>query len=143
MTFASALEDAERALRLLRAHPQVETSKLAAVGFSFGGAIAALLGGREQAMRAVVLAAAIARWRDSPDPAATLAKAKARVLLIWGSEDDQVPIENAHRYIAALTRTGVANEMVIVEGADHDFGPGRCRAEMTARVADFARESFG
>ncbi len=142
MTLASALEDAASAIRCLRAHPQLDAAKLAVVGFSFGGGVAALLGGRERAMRAVVLGAGISQGAGGLSPVAALARTRARVLLIWGSDDTQVPIANADRYAGALARAGAAHEIVTVQGADHDFGPAPRRAEMTARVAEWVRTSM-
>src|SRR5437667_2757988 len=44
-------------VRLLKAHPDVP-ERLAVVGFSFGGTVAALVAGRDSRIRAAVLAAA-------------------------------------------------------------------------------------
>ncbi len=142
MTLASSLEDAGHAVLLLRAHPRVDSAKLAAVGFSFGGGVAALLGGRERAMRAVVLGAATSHREAGLDPVATLARTRAHVLLVWGSDDTQVPMANVDRYARALARAGVAYEIVTIEGADHDFGPAPLRANMAERVASWVRASL-
>jgi dienelactone hydrolase len=150
MTLDSALEDVAGAIRLLKAHPTVP-EKLGVVGFSFGGAVAAIAAGRDSRMRAAVLAAApamsgpsdkassgAAKWK----PVAELSRTRARVLLIWGSRDTQVPIENAERYRAVLLQARVTNTLIVIDGADHDFGPAAARERMTASVADWVRESF-
>jgi dienelactone hydrolase len=142
MSLASALEDAEGALQLLGAHPQVNAKKLAVVGFSFGGAVAALLAGRERRIRAAVLGAGTSRRDGYLDPISVLAKTKARVLLIWGARDTEVATIHADRYATALAKAGVVHEFVSLEGADHDFGPASCRARMAARVTSWVRESF-
>src|SRR2546423_714277 len=61
MTLASALADAGGAVRLLKAHPDMPEA-MGVVGFSFGGAVAALVAGRDSRIRAAVLAAAPARF---------------------------------------------------------------------------------
>lgn len=139
MTLASSLEDGEAALAVLRAHERVASARLALVGFSFGGAVAALLAGRERSVTAVVLAAAPSRRDGQHDPVSALARSKARVLLLWGAKDTEVSTLHAERYETALTKARVPYERVIVEGADHDFGPAARRAEMVSRLAGWVR----
>jgi dienelactone hydrolase len=149
MTLESALADTAGAIRLLKAHPDVP-ERLGVVGFSFGGAVAAITAGRDSRIRAAVLAAAPARTSPMSDaarddrwkPVAELSRTRARVLLIWGSRDDQVPIEHAERYRAVLLHARVTNRLVIIDGGNHDFEPAKARAEMTAAVAEWVRESF-
>ena len=148
MTLDSALADAAAAIRLLKAHPSVP-DKLGVVGFSFGGAIAAIAAGRDSRIRAAVLAAAPAMGASTPSgekanwkPVAEISRTRARVLLIWGSRDTAVPVENAERYRVVLLQARVTNTLVIIDGADHDFGPAAARERMTAAVADWVSESF-
>ncbi len=148
MTLGSALEDAAGAIRLLKAHPAVP-EQLGVVGFSFGGAIAAMTAGRDSRIRAAVLAAAPAMGASSPSgekaswkPVAEISRTRARVLLIWGSRDTVVPIENAERYRVVLLQARVTNTLVVIDGGDHDFGPAAARERMTVAVTDWVRESF-
>jgi len=41
-----------------------------------------------------------------------------------------------------LTQARVRNELVMIEGGDHDFAPAGPRAKMAAAVADWMRESL-
>jgi len=150
MTLDSALADTAGAVRLLKAHPDIP-ERLGVVGFSFGGTVAAVTAGRDARMRAAVLAAAPAMaqphfsaWTNDGKwkPVAELSRSRARVLLIWGSRDTQVPIDNAERYRAVLLQARVTNRLVIIEGGTHDFEPAKARAQMAATVADWVRESF-
>jgi len=143
MTLATALADAAGAVRVLKAHPNVP-ERLGVVGFSFGGTVAALVAGRDSRVRAAVLAAAPAQLGDDPKwkPLAELSRTRARVLLVWGSRDNQVPFENAERYAAVLSQARVPNRIVTIEGGDHDFAPARARAEMVQTVADWMRETL-
>jgi dienelactone hydrolase len=143
MTLASGLADAAGAIRVLKAHPDVP-ERLGVVGFSFGGTVAALVAGRDSRVRAAVLAAAPAQFGDDPKwkPVAELSRTRARVLLIWGSRDSQVPFENAERFAAVLSQARVPNRIVTIEGADHDFAPAGPRAKMTETIADWMRETF-
>ena len=148
MTLDSALADTAGAIRVLKAHPDVP-EKLGIVGFSFGGAIAAIAAGRDSRIRAAVLAAAPAMGASSPSgdkvnwkPVAELSRTRARVLLIWGSRDTQVPIENAERYRVVLLQARVTNTLVTIDGGNHDFEPAAARGRMTAAVTDWVRDSF-
>lgn len=150
MTLDSALADAAGAIRLLKAHPSVP-ERLGVVGFSFGGTVAAVAAGRDSRIRAAVLAAApavagehFAAWsRDGKwKPVAELSRTRARVLLIWGSRDTQVPIEHAERYSAVLSQARVTYRVLTIDGAGHDFGPAGPRARAAAAIADWVRESF-
>jgi dienelactone hydrolase len=143
MTLTTALADAAGAIRVLKAHPNVP-ERLGVVGFSFGGTVAALVAGRDSRVRAAVLAAAPVQLGDDAKwkPLAELSRTRARVLLVWGSRDSQVPFENAERYAAVLSQARVPNRIVTIEGGDHDFAPAGPRAEMTETVADWLRETL-
>jgi dienelactone hydrolase len=143
MTLATSLADAAGAVRVLKAHPSVP-ERLGVVGFSFGGTVAALVAARDSRVRAAVLAAAPAQVGDDPKwkPLAELSRTRARVLLVWGSRDNQVPFENAERYAAVLSQARVPNRIVTIEGGDHDFAPAGARAEMVKTVADWMRETL-
>lgn len=150
MTLDTALADAAGAIRLLKAHPDIP-GRLGVVGFSFGGTVAAITAGRDSRIRGAVLAAApaaaapgFAAWSNDGKwkPVAELSRTRARVLLIWGSRDTQVPIENAERYRAVLLQARVTNKLVVIEGANHDFEPAAARERMTAAVAEWVGESF-
>ena len=78
------------------------------------------------------------KWK----PVAELSRTRARVLLIWGSRDGEVPFENAERYAAVLSQARVPNRIVTIDGADHDFAPAGPRAKMTEAVANWVREAL-
>ena len=150
MTLESGLADAAGAIRLLKAHPEVP-ERLGIVGFSFGGTVAAIAAGRDARIRAAVLAAAPAMaqphfhaWTNEGKwkPLAEASRTRARVLLIWGSRDTEVPFEDAERYHAVLSQARVTNRVITIDGGDHDFQPAAARQGMTAAVAAWVRESF-
>lgn len=150
MTIDSALVDVAGAVRLLKAHPSVP-ERLGLVGFSFGGTVTAIAAGRDSRIKAAVLAAAPAiaqrgfqAWsnEDKWKPVAELSRTRARVLLMWGARDTEVPVEHAERYRTVLSQARVRNLVVTIEGADHDFQPAAARERMTAAVAEWVRESL-
>jgi dienelactone hydrolase len=150
MTLASGLADAAGAIRVLKAHTDVP-ERLGVVGFSFGGTVAALVAGRDSRIRAAVLAAAPAvagpdftAWSNEGKwkPMAELSRTRARVLLVWGSRDSEVPFENAERYAAVLSQARVPNRIVTIDGGDHDFAPAGPRAKMAKTVAEWMRDTL-
>jgi len=150
MTLGSGLADAAGAIRVLKAHPDIP-ERMGVVGFSFGGTVAALVAGRDSRIRAAVLAAApavagprFAAWSNDGKwkPIAELSRTRARVLLIWGSRDGEVPFENAERYAAVLSQARVPNRIVTIDGADHDFAPAAPRAKMTETIANWVRDAL-
>ena len=150
MTLDSGLADAAGAIRLLKAHPDLP-ARLGVVGFSFGGTVAAITAGRDSRIRVAVLLAAPAMaqphfhaWTNEGQwkPVAELSRTRARVLLVWGSRDTEVPFEDAERYRAVLSQARVTNRIVTVDGADHDFQPATARERMTAAVSSWVVESF-
>lgn len=143
MTLASGLADASGAIRLLKAHPDIPEA-MGIVGFSFGGAVAALVAGRDSRIRTAVLAAAPARFGDDEKfkPIAEITRTRARVLLIWGSRDTQVPLTNAERYAAVLSQARVSHRTVIIEDGDHDFAPAGARDKMAQEVSEWCRENL-
>jgi dienelactone hydrolase len=143
MTLASGLADASGAIRLLKAHPDIPES-MGVVGFSFGGAVAALVAGRDSRIRVAVLAAAPAHFGDDEKfkPVAEISRTRARVLLIWGGHDTQVPLTNAERYAAVLSQARVSHRRVVIEGGDHDFAPAGPRDKMAQEVGEWCRENL-
>jgi dienelactone hydrolase len=149
MTLETALADTAGAVRVLKAHPGIP-ERLGVVGFSFGGTVAAIAAGRDHRVGVAVLAAApalaqahFAAWSgDKWKPVAELSRTRARVLLIWGSRDTEVPFADAERYAAVLLQARVPYKIVTIEGGDHDFAPAGARARMAEAVAQWVRESL-
>lgn len=140
----AGLADAGAAIRLLRAHPAIP-QRIGIVGWSFGGAVAALAAGRDSRLGAAVLVSAPAA-RDYWGPAKPLAeitRTRARVLLVRGSADAVVAPADADRYAAALTQARVRNEIVTIAGADHEFTDPAKRGELLAAVATWLRAALG
>ncbi|MBM4421682.1 MAG: hypothetical protein FJ034_08920 [Chloroflexi bacterium] len=140
MTLDTGLADAAAALGLLRAHRDVGPG-VGIVGFSFGGAVAALLAGRERQIRFAVLAAAPAAFQHDSRPERAAARTKGRVLLLWGTRDTEVSLDHAERYADALAYARVPHRFEAIEDGDHDFAPGGPRSAMASTVAAFAKES--
>ena len=137
----SALADTAGALRLLRAHPALP-QRTGVVGFGFGGAVAAVAAGRDSRLKVAVLGAAPALVAGSRRPLAEITRTRARVLLLRGSRDRQLPSVDAARYSGVLSQARVTHRVVTIEGGDHLFSPAGPRARMATEAAEWARESL-
>ena len=108
---------ANLALEQLKTNPNVESTKLAAIGYGFGGATVMQLAYSGADIDGVVSF-------HGPLPPATpeqAEKVKARILVAHGDEDGFVPPERIDAFKKALSRASVDWEMAIYAGARHSF----------------------
>ncbi len=73
---------------------------------------------------------------------ASIAKNKAPVLIIHGTEDNAVQIEQAKEYDRVLTKAGVTHQLHIVTGADHCYCRQDWKKEVIKASADFLTENM-
>ena len=139
----AGLADTGGAVRLLRAHPAIP-QRVGLLGWSFGGAIAALAAGRDSRIRAAVLVATPAArdYFGSAKPLAEISRTRAKVLLVRPGADEVVPPAEADRYAAVLTQARVRHEVVTIADADHSFTRPAQRAEMLAAVTTWLRAAL-
>jgi dienelactone hydrolase len=108
---------ANLALEQLRSHPNVDSAKLAAIGYSFGGASVmqiAYLGADLDGVVSIYGALPPA----TPEQAAMV---NARVLIAHGDNDSFIPPQRIDAFKKALSAAGVDWEMDIYGGAQHGF----------------------
>ena len=139
----AGLADTGGAVRLLRAHPAIP-QRIGLLGWSFGGAVAAMAAGRDSRIRAAVLVSTPAArdYFGSAKPLAEISRTRAKVLLVRAGADEVVASGDAGRYAAVLVQARVANHVVTVDGADHNFTAPPQRAEMLAVVTGWLREAL-
>ena len=115
--YAVELDDLRAARDTLRA---AGNERIALVGRSFGGRIAAFLAEREPPDALVVLAHPIAPpKRPRPRDEAALAAATCPTLVVQGDRDELGPFAVLERIAANNPRI----DLVRIAGAGHDFGP--------------------
>jgi len=108
---------AQAALKVLTEQPQVDATKLAAIGYCFGGSTAL-----ELAYTGADLKAVVTFHAGLPVPDAGQAKAiRAKVLVNHGAADKFIPEETAMQFRAALEEAKVDYAMVYYGGAVHSF----------------------
>ncbi len=108
---------AQSSLHTLRDQEQVDSGRLAAIGYCFGGSTALQLAYTGADLRAVVTFHA-----GLPVPEAEQARAiKAKLLVCHGAADSFIPEETAAKFRAALEQAKVDYAMVYFGGAKHSF----------------------
>jgi len=108
---------AEPARRALAARPEVDATRLAAIGFCFGGTMALELARGGADLRAVVgfhSGLATARPGDARN-------IKGRVLVCIGADDPGIPAEQRAAFEAEMRDGRVAWEMHLYGGVVHSF----------------------
>ncbi len=137
------LADAGGAIRLLRAHPAIP-QRTGVLGWSFGGAVAAMAAGRDSRIRAAVLVStpAAREYFGPAKPLAEVSRTRATVLIVCAEADEVVSPADADRYAQVLTQARVRNRVATIAGADHNFTDFPQRAELLATVTAFLAESL-
>lgn len=108
---------AEAALKVLRAFRLVESRRLAAVGYCFGGLVALELARGGADVRGVVSFHGLLDAGSGPPPQ----KIDARVLALHGADDPLVPPEQVAAFQEEMNRAGADWQMVVYGGAVHAF----------------------
>jgi dipeptidyl aminopeptidase/acylaminoacyl peptidase len=139
----AGLADAGGAVRLLRAHPAIP-QRVGVLGWSFGGAVAAMAAGRDSRIRAAVLIStpAAREYFGAAKPLAEISRTRAKVLLVRPAADEVVPPGDADRYAAVLMQARVRHEVVTIDGADHNFTRPAQRAVMLTAVTTWLRDAL-
>jgi dienelactone hydrolase len=118
---------ARAGLELLLAEPRTDGSKVAAIGYCFGGTVALELARGGADLKAVVgfhPGLTTARPQDA-------ANIRGRVLVLVGSEDPFIPVEQRLAFEAEMRAGGVDWEMIIYGGAEHSFTHPRANPDLT------------
>jgi dienelactone hydrolase len=108
---------ATAALDVLKSQPQCDKSKLAAIGYCFGGSTALQLAFSGADVKAVV-----SFHGALPTPSADDVKRnKAQILVCHGADDTFIPETAIKSFRDALDKSGAKYEFVAYPGAKHSF----------------------
>ena len=107
---------AATALGVLASQPQCDKTKLAAIGYCFGGSTALQL-----AYSGADLKAVITFHAALPAPKEEAKRIKATILVCHGADDKFIPDEAIKSFRDALDKAGVKYEFVSYPGAVHSF----------------------
>ncbi len=115
--FAAWLATLHDAVVYMRAQPNVDGTRVAAVGFSLGGYLSLALASEEQAgIRAVV-----DLFGGMPRELRDVATRLPPVLIVHGDSDRVVPVSEAQALRHLLEKEGVPHETLILKGVGHVF----------------------
>ncbi len=130
---------------VLAKNPMVDPSKVAIIGYCFGGTVAVELG--ETGVPALGVVAVHGSFRDfAPEAAKNL---KGRVLILHGAEDEVAPLTEVNKLVADLRAAKVPWELQVFSGAQHGFtNPANASEERADReykvaIQRFFKEIFG
>lgn len=136
---------AQAGFDVLRENPMVDPTRLAMVGYCFGGTVAV-----ELAEVAAPVSGTIAihgSFRDhAPDAANNI---KGRFLILHGAEDKIAPLDEVNKLIKDFRAANVAWQMELYGGAEHGFSTPKNAAEERANTLSqaatvrFLSEIFG
>ena len=147
---AAAAERFEAALALVRANPNVDGKRVAAIGFCFGGTVALDMARRGVDLSGVVsFHGGLATQHPAPKGGV-----KARVLALHGADDPLVPPAQVQAFEQEMREAGADWQLKAYGGAEHAFtnpaanSPGVRYNERAARrswedMKLFLRECFG
>ncbi len=114
----------------LRAHPRVDATRIAAIGYCFGGT--AVL---ELARSGADLAAVVSFHGALDTPHPEKSKPKARILVCHGADDPHVPPERVAAFADEMRRAKADWELIQYGGAVHSFTEREAGSDPTKGVA--------
>lgn len=142
------LQDAQRAMRIMRARPGVDVKRAGVLGFSAGGHLAAALAmlADEPDARPDFAGLIYAAYLDGtgskaltlgpsgpvPDLIAKVGAATQPMFLLHAADDATVKVESSLRMYAALKAAGVPTELHVFPEGGHGFGIARAQGKPVA-----------
>ena len=130
---------------ILRQNPLVDTSKIAVLGYCFGGTVAIEFA--EMGAPVVGTVTIHGSFRDfTPDAAKNI---KGRVLILHGAEDPVAPLTEVDLLVKELRAAKVNWQLELYSGTEHGFSTPknaseeRANTESQAAAARFFKEVFG
>ena len=115
---ASAIDNLQSAVSYLKSLEIVDDSKVASLGWCFGGdwSLQLALNSSENP-----LAATIVYYGRPVTDTASLSSISWPILGIFGDQDQAIPVESVKQFTSALNASGVTNEIYLYEGVGHAF----------------------
>jgi dienelactone hydrolase len=108
---------AQAGLDALRSQPQADPTRLAAIGFCFGGMTVLELARSGAQLAGVVSFHGILDTQRPAEPGAV----KARVLVLHGADDPFAPLPKVNAFVEEMGRAGADWQLNVYGGAQHGF----------------------
>jgi carboxymethylenebutenolidase len=113
-----AIMNLQSAVQYLASLPNVNSSRIAALGWCFGGGQSLQLALNSEQHP---LAATVIYYGSLVNDTSELSKIKWPVLGIFGDQDSSIPVDSVKAFARGLNETGVTNEIYIYPGVGHAF----------------------
>ena len=111
------LKRAMAGLQVLKKQPQVDTARLAAIGYCFGGATVQVLAYGGADLKGVV------SFHGSliPPSAEQAGRARAKILICHGAQDPMNAPETLTTYVNAMNASSIDWQLIVYGGTRHSF----------------------
>lgn len=115
----NAINNLQAAVEYASSLPNVDPSRLASMGWCFGGgqSLQLALNSQDHPLAATIIYYGSALVTDNSN----LSKIKWPVLGVFGDQDRGIPVEKVNEFKATLDEVGVPNEIYIYKGVGHAF----------------------
>jgi carboxymethylenebutenolidase len=113
-----AITNLQSAVQYLASLPNVNSSRIASLGWCFGGGQSLQLALNSEQNP---LAATVIYYGNLVNDTNKISKIKWPVLGIFGDQDQSIPVESVNAFEQVLNKTGVTNEIYIYPGVGHAF----------------------
>lgn len=115
----SSVANLQAAVKYLSLAPNVDSTKIASLGWCFGGgqSLQLALNSQEHPLAATILYYGTPLVTDKE----SLAKIKWPVLGIFGDNDQAIPLPEINQFRTSLNQSGITNEIEIYKGIGHAF----------------------
>ncbi|REG96225.1 S9 family peptidase [Flavobacterium aquicola] len=158
------VEDQIDAAKVLGSYPYVDASRIGIFGWSYGGFMAAncIFQGADVFKMAIAVAP-VTNWRfydsiyterymhspqenadgyDQNSPINHVSKLKGKFLLIHGSADDNVHVQNTMQMMEALIQADKQFDSQIYPDKDHSILGGKTRIQLYNKMTNFIKENL-
>jgi len=157
-------DDQVEAARYLGTLPYIDKNNIAIWGWSYGGFMAALCMEKgADVFKAGISVAPVTNWRfydsvyterymrtpqENPDgyddnsPLSHAEKIKGNYLIIHGSADDNVHLQNTMEFSERMVQAGVQFDMAIYTNRNHGIKGGNTSMHLYTKMADFLKEKL-
>ena len=116
-----AVSNLQAAVKYVRSLPFVNSSKIASIGWCFGGGQSLQLALHSEEGQQPLAATILYYGTPLVTDKAELSKIKWPILGIFGDHDQAIPIQEIEKFKAALDADGITNEIYIYKGLGHAF----------------------
>ena len=158
------LQDLEDGVAWLKQQPFIDSTRMVLSGWSYGGFMTAYALTHSTSWSAGIVGAPVTDWRDydtvyterlmklpknNPDgyrrtaPRFAADKLQGHMLLLHGTMDDNVHMQNSVQFAYELQKAGKPFEMMVYPKSRHGIGDGRLNSHLRQLMFDFVMRSVG